>query len=306
MSDRDAYRNEMGSLRPRDIDDPDLSALVEEVRSAYLREPDPEVGSRHLAAIVEQAQAVSAAPTTGPSAERKPITRRLGLIARVGIAAAGFGLVTGGLALAGVNLPMLPDTASETASEAVAADRAQETKGPSEDVIVPSAEQLSDEASDTAVAVLETIEANLPLLQDGDISGCEFGAMVSAAARDVEPDTSHCRHGGPGAEAPGVSKGAGASAEGRARAEAAKAAGQAKGEAASGGKANAGGKSDDGAENLGGGKAKADEAKAAGQAKGEAASGGKAKADEAKAAGQAKGEAASGGKANPGGNNPND
>jgi hypothetical protein len=267
MSDRDAYRDEMGSLRPRDIDDPDLSSFVEEVRSAYLRAPDPEVGSRHLAAIVDQAKAVPTAPT------RKAMRGRIGLIARVGIAAAGFGLLTGGLALAGVDLPMLPDTVSDTAREAVAEHRAEVS---SKDVIVPSRDQLPDEAGDTAVAVLETIEANLPLLQDGDISGCEFGAMVSAAARDVEPDTSVCKDGD---SAPGGSESAGD------RAEAAKAAGRAKGEAASQGKAEAGGKSDAGSENPGGGKAKA---------------------QEAKAAGQAKGEAASDGKANPGGNNPND
>lgn len=279
MSDPDAYPDEMGSLRPRDIDEPEFSTLVDELRSAYVREPDPEVGSRHLAAMLEQAKSVPVAPASPPSLERR---RRFGLIARLGIAAAGFALLSGGLALAGVDLPVLPEGAREPARETVKSGETEET---SDDVIVPSVDVLPDDVSDTAVSVLETIEATLPLLQDGDISGCEFGAMVSAAAREVEPDTSHCKDGASASEGAGGSKGAEASAEGRARADAAKAAGQAKGEAASGGKANAGGRSDSGSGPSGGGKANA---------------------DQAKAAGQAKGEEASGGKANAGGNNPND
>jgi hypothetical protein len=288
MTDRDAYE-EMSFLRPLDIDDAEFSPLVEEIRSTYRRAPDPSVEARHTAAMLEQAKVAHTVLPQG----RRPAIRPIRLIARLGIVAAAFGFVTGGLALAGVDIPVLPDRASDKASEVVGEHATEETEEATEDVIVPSVSQLPENASDTAKRVQAVIETYLRLLHEGEISGCEFGAMVSAAARTVEPDTSRCDK---DSDDNGGSQGSEASAKGKARAEEAKAAGRAKGEEASGGKANARGKSDAGSEKSEG----------QSEAGSENSGGGKDKAEEAKAAGQAKGEEASGGKANPGGKAPKD
>ena len=283
MTDRDAYRDDMSFLHPLDIDDPDLAPTVEEIRTLFRQPPGGAVETRHVAAMVEHAEAAPAVL----GVERSPVGRPIRLIARLGVVAAAFGLLTGGLALAGVDLPVFSDRASDKAKDA----GAEEADDTTEDVIVPSAGQpqgtdddetaaATDSRSDTAQRVQAVIETNLPLLHEGQISGCEFGAMVSAAARDVEPDTAKCQE-----ETDDGSQGSEASAKGKARAEEAKAAGRAKGEEASGGKANAGGndngasqgsKSEGGSENSAQGMEKSEEAKAAGQAKGEEASGGKA------------------------------
>jgi hypothetical protein len=270
MTDRDAYRDDMSFLHPLDIDDPDLAPTVEEIRTLFRQPPGEAVETRHVAAMVEHAKAAPAVLR----AERSPVGRPIRLLARLAIVAAAFGLLTGGLALAGVDIPVLPDRASDKAEEAVGED-AQEGE---------TTAAASESRSDTAERVQAVIETNLPLLHEGQISGCEFGAMVSAAARDVEPDTSKCQ-----GETDDGSQGSEASAKGKARAEEAKAAGRAKGEEASGGKANAGG-NDNGA--LQGSKSEAGS---------ENSAQGMEKSEEAKAAGQAKGEEASGGKANPGG-----
>jgi hypothetical protein len=185
MTDGDAYQNEMGFLRPNDIDDSEFRAFVEEVRSAYRHAPDPFVESRHITAIVKQSQRTLAEPAL---LDRNPDARPLKLIARIAIAAAAFGLLTTGLAIAGVGLPILPDPAPERAREAVATPNDQSDH----ETNSPSVDQLPENASDTAVGVVSTIEANLQMLQSDQMSGCEFGAMVSAAARGTEPASSHC------------------------------------------------------------------------------------------------------------------
>jgi hypothetical protein len=307
MSAGDAFHDEMRPLRRRDIDDPEFSELVEEIRAAYVRGPDRAVETRHVSAIASEAKRISLAPMKGRS--------RLGLLSRLGVVAACLALLSAGLALAGVDLPVLEDADGAAGGAA------------------PSVVRLPDSASDNAVSVIETIQTNLPLLKEGEISGCQFGAMVSAAARGTEPDDARCGRGS-GEAAEGVlatiqtnlpllkegeisgcefgaivsaaargtdpksshcketATGAGA---GKAQAEEAKAAGRAKGEAASEGKANPGG---NGKEPSAGSRAKADEARAAGHP----GAGGRTRADEAKADGRARGEAASGGKASAGGN----
>ncbi|HZA41826.1 MAG TPA: hypothetical protein VFA00_14510 [Actinomycetota bacterium] len=172
MSRHDAYGDEMRLRRPYDPDDAEFASLAEEIRSACLGAPGPQVQARHLRMIIEQTRA---APET-PYIVRPPTPRRSrphGVLAKLGVAAAGLALLTGSLAVAGVDFPILPDRASDKAGDS-------------------SAGKEGASLSETAQRVQSAIEANLPLLQAGDISGCEFGAMVSAAARGVEPDTSRC------------------------------------------------------------------------------------------------------------------
>jgi hypothetical protein len=307
MSAGAAFHDEMGPLRRRDIDDSEFSELVEGIRAAFLRRPDRALEARHLAAIASEAKRIPLAPM-----ER---TNRMGLLSRLIVVAAVLGLLSGGLALAGVDLPLFGDGNGAGGSAVPSADRRPGSAG---DIAVsvieaietnlpllrdgeisgcqfgamvsaaargtePDETHCSDGSGETAERVLATIETNLPLLRERDISGCEFGAIVSAAARGTDPDPSHCK------ERDEITTRAGGSVRAKARAEEAKAAGQAKGEAASEGRANPGGESE---KASAGGQAKAEEAKAGGQAH----------ADEAKADGQARGEEASGGKASAGGN----
>jgi hypothetical protein len=182
MSDHGAYEDEMRLRRPYDSDDAGFSSLAEEIRSACLGAPGPEVQARHLQAIFEQARRVPEVPVAEDAAVAPFISDRkrakpLGVLARLGAAAAGLALLTGSLALAGVDLPVLPDMASGNSEDAAGEGGA----GGGE-----------DQRSETAARVQAAIQSGLPRLQAGEISGCEFGAMVSAAARGLEPDTSHC------------------------------------------------------------------------------------------------------------------
>ena len=182
MSDHDAYEDEMRLRRPFDTDDPEFSSLAEEIRFACRGAPGQDVEARHIAAMLEQARVTPDAPlATGQRRAR----RRVGVLARLGAAAAGLALLTGGLAVAGADLPGLPRLpgGGPASDEASASDR--QTGDVEEDI-------GGGGRSETALRVQEAIEMNLPSLQAGDISGCEFGAMVSAAARVTEPDTSRC------------------------------------------------------------------------------------------------------------------
>ena len=183
MSGHDAYEDEMRLRRPYDTDDPEFSSLAEEIRSACRGAPGPDVEARHIRAIVEQARLSPEVPIAEPAVVRRT-SKPVGVLARLGAAAAALAVLTGSLALAGVDLPVFPDSAGESREKTGEADAADG----------------DENRSETAQRVQAVIEANLPLLQAGDISGCEFGEMVSAAARGVEPDTSKCNNEGDDAE----------------------------------------------------------------------------------------------------------
>jgi hypothetical protein len=198
MSEDDAYRDEVGFRRFHDVDDPEFAALVEEIRAAYRRAPEPLVESRHITAILGQSQR-SLAEADLVQLETRPTTKRLTVMAKLATATAGLALLTGGLALAGVNLPLLPNPSSDRAREAVAISHQRSD----DENNAPGVDQLPEDANDTAVSVVSAIETNLIVLQRGEISGCEFGAMVSAAAHHVKPDSSHCSNAGTAQELPG-------------------------------------------------------------------------------------------------------
>jgi hypothetical protein len=173
-----------------------------------------------------------------PAESTRPLLRRRARWVITAVTgAASLVLLTGALALAGVDLP---GTAAETAFAKVfgvelpnQADRQAGTRP----------EELPDTAADTANAVLEVIGERRA---GADWTGCEFGAAVSAAARGLEgePDTSHCV--GSGGDAGAMDEvGGGGSAGGRESENAAHAedglqrADEASGGAASAGAANA-------------------------------------------------------------------
>jgi hypothetical protein len=184
VNDPDAYSDVMGRLRPtdREIDEvlsgrtpeghPDLFALavsLTELRDSLARMPTEPHRSAHVAASAEAActSALSRAGSQpAPSPRRKRTMRPL---ARIALSALVLTALTTGLALAGVDLPGLPDQASAPES-------------------VPPGDSVQGEASlsNTAADVLATIEDRLDDLQSGTISGCEFGhAVATAAGADV-------------------------------------------------------------------------------------------------------------------------
>jgi hypothetical protein len=179
MSGHGAYEDEMRLRRPYDTDDPEFSSLAEELRSACRGAPGPDVEARHIRAIVEQARLTPEAPIAEPNVVGRA-SKPVGVLARLGAAAAALAVLTGSLALAGVDLPVLPDRDSDTAGES------------REKTAEADAADGDENRGETALRVQAAIESNVPLLQAGDISGCEFGAIVSAAGRGVEPDTSKC------------------------------------------------------------------------------------------------------------------
>jgi hypothetical protein len=174
MSDHNAYEDEMRLRRPYDTDDAEFSSLAEDVRSACLGAPGPEVEARHLRAIIEQVRWVPEAPVARPAGVRR--SKPLRVLAKVGAAAATLALLTGSLAVAGVDLPLLPEMKSDDS-------RAKGSAG----------EHAGDEVrSEVAVRVQSAIQSSLPMLRAGSITGCEFQAAVSAAVRGEAPDTSGC------------------------------------------------------------------------------------------------------------------
>jgi len=175
MSDHNAYEDEMRLRRPHDSDDAEFSSLAEDIRSACLGAPGPHVQSRHIRAILEQARRVPEVPVASHAGLRR--SKPLRTLAKLGAAAAALAVLTGSLAVAGVDLPIL---AGRPPSDPRANGGAAESDG-------------DDEVrSETAARVQSAIQSSLPMLRTGGITGCEFRAAVSAAARGEAPDTSAC------------------------------------------------------------------------------------------------------------------
>lgn len=173
----------------------DVAVLLGALKTGLVEAPGEEASRRHLAAIVRASGAAAATRSHGrgsaqPARSRARGARRdiglrgrlPGLVAKAMVAAVALSFLTVGLAFAGV--VDLPDPAEDALAKIGVTLP--------ESGSLPSTDQLPADAGDTAVAVIGAIETFLPQLQDGTISGCEFGAFVSAAATGEEPDASHC------------------------------------------------------------------------------------------------------------------
>ncbi|HEX6262438.1 MAG TPA: hypothetical protein VF097_06280 [Actinomycetota bacterium] len=152
---------------------------------------------------------------------------------RVAIVAVATLTALGALAYAGAQ-PGSPETSPEELSESVEPEEPESLTGEEDDGFDPAplgeGSGATEHASRTAIDVLTMIQAWV----DGELGfGCEFGQVVSAAARAEEEDGDDhdpCERNG--------SSGEGASAAGKVKAEEMSAAGKAKGRpAAEAGKA---------------------------------------------------------------------
>ena len=223
--DRDAYPDDMARFRrlndedverllrglpPRDDEGlRDLASFLADATASLSVPPRSEIEAGHLAQVAEVIGSRSAAERRSTNLPSSPSERRRATLRRaarstaaVVAAAASIVLLTGALALAGVDLP---GTAAEAAFRNVLGVELPNQHRA--DAVDPA--KLPARASDTAHRVLTVIH---DWFEGADWSGCEFGAPVSGAARGLEgrPDTAHCgrsEHAGQGPQG----RGAGAS-----------------------------------------------------------------------------------------------
>lgn len=177
----------------------DIAVFLGGLKDAVAEAPGEGASRRHLAAIVQVAGEAAArsyvldgrAPRERSRARRwSPVlrTRFVRVMARALVLAVGASFLSVGLAFAGVvDLPEVADDALARVGVTL-----PEQAGDPETESVPSTEQLPEDADETAFAVIGAIQTYLPQLQDGTISGCEFGAFVSAAASGEEVDANAC------------------------------------------------------------------------------------------------------------------
>lgn len=179
---------------------PELHALavaLSELRGSLARTPTEPSRSGHVAASAEAARSLALSDgdgrTVAPSPRRSPMTR---LLAKIALAALSLFALTGGLAVAGVDLPVLPERAETLDS-------------------LPD-EALEGEGSETSTSVLTTIDDLLEDLQSHSISKCEFGqAVAEAAGAEVEGKCSDASASGRQRSSQGGASGEDASATGR-------------------------------------------------------------------------------------------
>jgi hypothetical protein len=199
MSDFDAYEDMRWTSGPTDREiervlsgrcDGDetlaeLAEFVSDVREAYGAPPAAAVAERHLALIASAAARQAAEPGSNGAADIQdasrmsrrtfmPTRKRIGR-ATIALALVG-GVVTGSLAAAGVDMPILPPQASDEARDAVArAAERREQRGESG----AQPEQSPPAFLQELGAVLESVPP--------EERGCEFGQRVATIASGGDP-----------------------------------------------------------------------------------------------------------------------
>jgi hypothetical protein len=196
MSDEDVERLFRGVPPEDDEDLRNLAFFLTDAAESLSAPPGSEVEAGHLAQLADvtgsgpasERRSTTALPVTRPAEGRSAILRRsVRFVATAIGAAASLVLLTGTLALAGVDLP---GTAAETAFQKVlGVGLPNQDRDAAADAADPA--KLPADASDTAGRVLTVVQE---WFEGAPWSGCEFGARVSQAARGLEgePDTSRC------------------------------------------------------------------------------------------------------------------
>jgi hypothetical protein len=201
VSDFDAYEDDMRWLfapDDREIDRllesetladderlDDLSAFLAELKDAYLEPVDEGIEIRHLAAIGGALRSAASEAPVEQRARRNRRSTRMGsgygrAVARFAAAAVlAFAALAGGLAVAGVDIPVLPDQAADQAKEAVAEHAAgAPQEGGRPDEIPPDAARTPE--------FLETLRAAIADTPPEE-RGCEFGQAIATIASGSDP-----------------------------------------------------------------------------------------------------------------------
>jgi hypothetical protein len=181
VTERDIDRLLSGRT-PADGSEARLAAFVGSTRRVLSVPPDEATEAAHMKAILAAARPRPSAIIL-PASRNRASGSSLGLrlrAAAVKVAIGALGVTTGsaGLAMAGVDLP---GTLAEKAFDAVGISLPNQGRG----------HEGSPNASETSRRVHEVHRR-----RDASMSGCEFGASVSRAARGVtdEGDPEHCKH----------------------------------------------------------------------------------------------------------------
>jgi hypothetical protein len=186
MDPSDDYRDEMGPLRPHEIEaiisrreasdssaEP-LAALVREVRRDLLEDPTAAVAARHLAAMNDAQRKDKGSRTVRTSNDRRGSVPAISQRRLAAVATAALLLLGAGVAVA----VTLPDNAGETAKNAVSNDN------------TGHGQAVSDTARNTS------------------LKGCEKGQAIAAqASGKTIPANEPCSRGGGGGNPNGDSGG---------------------------------------------------------------------------------------------------
>jgi hypothetical protein len=181
VTERDIDRLLSGRT-PADGSEDRLAAFIGSARRVLSVPPDEATESAHMKAILAAARPRPSAtilPATGKRAARSSLGLRIrAAAAKVAIGALGLTTGSAGLAMAGVDLP---GTFAEKAFDAVGITLPNQGRG----------HEGSPNASETSRRVHDAHRR-----RDASMSGCEFGASVSRAARGVtdEGAPEHCKH----------------------------------------------------------------------------------------------------------------
>lgn len=192
----------------------ETAAFVREARDLYLEPPADHIATVHLAALLGAVAADGFASDSNTPRDTRRSTMRMRFrrnVARTVVFAAILAALTASLAAAGVDLPGLPESASDEANQALVDAAARQDEG---------SQGQPGEGSGPFAAVLAYVESVSASQRD-----CEFGQNVAtiASGSDPTPDHDPCAEDGAGA-------GEGATAGGQEPRG-----GQATGDAASGG-----------------------------------------------------------------------
>jgi hypothetical protein len=158
----------------------EIAAFVREARDLYLEPPADHVATVHLAALLGAVAADGFASDSNTPRDTRRSTMRMRLrrnVARTVVFAAILAALTASLAAAGVDLPVLPESASDEANEALvnaAARQDEGSQGQPGEVPGPSA---------ALRAYVESVPASE--------RGCEFGQTVAAIASGSDPTPDH-------------------------------------------------------------------------------------------------------------------
>jgi hypothetical protein len=219
LSDEDVERLFRGEPPEEDEDLRALAFFLTDAAESLSTPPSGRIQARHLALLTEAAgpgshpdrRSTTPVRLAHPAERMSPVVRRsVRWAATVVTAAASLVLLSGGLALAGVDLP---GTAAETAFEKIlGVNLPNQDRDAAADAADPS--KLPADASDTAVGVHTVIQE---WFEGAPWSGCEFGARVSHAARGLEGEADTSRCDAAGSERGGSSsEGSGSNASGNA------------------------------------------------------------------------------------------
>ena len=158
----------------------EIAAFVRETRDLYLEPPEDHIATVHLAALLGAVAADGFASDSSTPRDTRRNTMRMRFrrnVARTVVFAAVLAALTASLAAAGVDLPGLPESASDEANQALVDAAARQDE---------RSQEQPGEVSGPSAALRAYIES-VPASE----RGCEFGQNVATIASGSDPTPDH-------------------------------------------------------------------------------------------------------------------